>query len=155
MAGVAAVATIFSAAVSYSAANKASRRADEAAAAEKEMAIQEAAAIEAETAESVRRAKDAAAKAEGTSRARAAASGLELDGSLGLSLSDMSQEHMRQIDWMAKAGASRARMAIMGGDLRSDAQSARADQFTAQSWGAISSGVSGGYTAGASAGWWS
>lgn len=154
MAGVAAVATIFTAAVTIHGQNKARQAANEAAEREKEMARQEAANIEAETEENVRRAKDAAAKAEGQSRARAAGSGAEISGSLDISLDSMSDEHSRQIDWMAKAGASKARMALMGGDMRSDAQSARADQLQAQMWGSAAKGVSGGYTSGQSAGWW-
>ena len=155
MAGVAAVASIFSTVVAISGASKARKAASQAAADEKEMAAQNAANIEAETAESVRRARDKAAKAEGESRARAAGSGAELTGSLSLSLDYMSEEHSRQIEWMAKAGAANARMAIMGGDMRSAAQKANASQFQAQMWGSAASGVSSAYTSGSSAGWWS
>lgn len=157
MAVVAAAATVFGTVTAVSASRKASKRAEQAALDEKDLAAQEAAAIEAETTESVRRAKDKAARVEGESRARAAASGARLSGSLGISLDYMSEENARQIDWMGKAGASRARMALMGGDMRSQAQSARADAFTAQAWGSLASGVSSTYTAGGSqgAGWWS
>ena len=154
MSGVAAVATIFGVGAQASANRKAEKRADEQAAAEKVLAAEEAASIESETAESVRRAKDKAAKAEGTSRARAAASGVRLDGSLGLSLDSMSDEHTRQIEWMATAGASRARLALLGGEMRSDAASARADQFQAQTWGAIATGAGNIYSSGKDSGWW-
>lgn len=156
MAVVAAVATVFSAAVAVKGQRDASKAADRAAAAEKEMSIQEAAAIEAETEESVRRAKDKAAKVEGESRARAAGSGLELTGSLDISLDSMAEEHERQIAWMGQAGAERARHALRGGEMRSQAQSARADAFTAQMWGSAFQGASSVYTAGGSQGaqWW-
>jgi hypothetical protein len=77
-------------------------------------------------------------------------------GSLDISLDSMTEEHERQIGWMAQAGASRARMAIMGGDARSDAQSARADQLKAQMWGTAGKAVGSTYTAGGAdgAGWW-
>ncbi len=157
MAGVAAVGTIFSTLSQMSAARKAENLAEQAAEDELKLAAEEAAAIEAETAESTRRARDQAGKAEGTSRARAAASGVRSGtGSLKLSLAAMSEEHTRQIEWMATAGASRARLALMGGQLRSDAQSARADQFSAQVWGSAFSGAANIYKAGGSqgAGWW-
>lgn len=157
MAVTTAVATIFAAGVTIVGQMEASKRADEAAADEKALSIEEAAAIEAETAESVRRAKDKAAKVEGESRARAAGSGAEISGSIDISLDSMSEEHTRQIDWMGKAGASRARMALMGGEMRAKAQSARADTLTANMWGTAAGGVSSTYTAGGSqgAGWWS
>lgn len=155
MAVVGAVAAVFSAYTAYKGASDAKDAAQEAAAREKEFAAQEAAAIEAETEESQRRAKDQAARVEGESRARASASGLEISsGSLDIALDSMSEENARQIDWMGKAGASRARMALMGGDMRSAGQSARANAFQAQAWGAIGSGVTNTYSSGAKAGWW-
>jgi len=156
MAGVAAVATIFSTVVAIDSQNKARQAANQRARDEKEMARQDAANIEAETEESVRRAKDQAAKAEGESRARAAGSGLDLTGTMDIGLNSMSEEHVRQIDWMAKAGASKARMAVLGGGMRSKAASSQADQFQAQMWGSAAKGVSSVYTAGGSqgAGWW-
>ena len=154
MAIVAAVATVFGTAATIHGQYQAGKAADRQAGAEQDMARQEAAAIEAETAESVRRARDQAEKAEGTSRARAAGSGATLTGSLDISLESMSEEHTRQIDWMATAGASKARMAIMGGDMRSAASSAQASQFRAQMWGSAAKGVSSTYTSGTSAGWW-
>ena len=157
MAGVAAVASIFATVSTISAQNKARRAAEQAALDEQVMAREEAAAIESETAESVRRARDAASKAEGLSRARAAGSGIRtgVGGSLDIALESMSEEHDRQIQWMASAGASRARMAIAGGEMRSSAQSAQADQFTASMWGSLATGVSSGYSSGADANWWS
>ena len=156
MAGVAAVASIFGTMMSVHAADKARSAANEQARQEKKMAAQEAAAIEAETAESVRRAKDQAAKAEGESRARAGASGLKLDGSLNLVLDDITDEHARQIDWMAKSGASQARMALLGGEMRSNAAKNQADQFQAQMWGSAFSGAASAYSAGSTTGsnWW-
>ena len=154
MAIVGAVAAVFTAYTSYRAADEASDAAQDAAKQEQEMARQQAAAIEAETAESVRRSRDKASQAEGQSRARVAASGLETSGSLDLSLDAMSEEHARQIDWMGKAGASQARMALLGGDMRAAGQNARADQFKAQKWGAVSSGVTNVYSTGSDASWW-
>jgi hypothetical protein len=154
MAVVGAAAAVFGAYVAYSAAGDAKDAAQDAAQQEKEMSAQQAANIEAETEESVRRAKDKAAKTEGENRARANASGLELMGSLDLSLDAMTEEHARQIDWMGKAGASKARMALMGGDMRAAGQNARADAFQAQQWGAVSSGVSSVYSGGQTSGWW-
>lgn len=156
MAVVGAIATVFGTLSKMSAAKKAEDRANQAAADELELSREEAAAIEAETVESTRRARDQAEKAEGTSRARAAASGATTTGSLGISISAMEEEHDRQIDWMATAGASRARLALLGGEMRSSAQSARADTFSAQVWGSAFSGASSIYSAGGSegAGWW-
>ena len=157
MAVVSAIATVFGTISKMNAAKKAENRANQAAADELELSREEAAAIEAETAESTRRAKDQADKAEGTSRARAAASGVTLDGSLGIALGSMEEEHDRQINWMATAGASRARMALLGGEMRSSAQLARGDAFSAQVWGSAFAGASSLYSAGGSegAGWWS
>ena len=157
MAIVGAVAAVFGAYTAYKGAGEAKDAAQEQAYKEKEMARESAAAIEAETAESVRRAKDKAAKVEGENRARAGGSGVTMAGSLGIGLDAMSEEHSRQIDWMGKAGASKARMALMGGDMRSAAASARADQFSAQQWGAVAGGVSSVYSVGNTqgAGWWS
>lgn len=154
MAGAAAVASIFGTIVAVRGQAKARKAASAAAREEKEMARQEAANIEAETAENVRRARDKASKVEGESRARAAASGFGASGSIDLALDSMSAEHGRQIAWMAKSGASKARMAIMGGDMRSDAQDARADQLQSQMWGTVATGVGSGYTGGKDAGWW-
>lgn len=156
MAAVSAIATVFGTISKMNAAKKAENRAQQAAEDELALSREEAAAIEAETEESTRRARDQASKAEGTSRARAAASGAEVTGSLGLSLDDMEEEHTRQIDWMATAGASRARMALMGGQMRASAQRANADTLNAQVWGSAFSGASSIYTAGGSegAGWW-
>ena len=156
MAVVGAVVAVFSAYTAYSGAKKAENRANQAALDEQEMSRQEAANIEAETEESVRRAKDKAAKQEGENRARANASGVRtgVGGSLDIGLDAMTEEHDRQIEWMGKAGASKARYALAGGDMRAAGQLARGEQFNAQAWGAVGQGASNVYSSGQTSGWW-
>ena len=156
MAVTATVATVVSTGMSFRGRRKAKKAAKKQARAETAFAKKEAENSEAETAESVRRAEEQASSAESTSRARAAGSGVASGGSVDIALDAMSEEHRRQIDWMAEAGASAARMALEGGVMRSDAARAQASAFDAQMWGGLATGATNIYRAGGTqgAGWW-
>ena len=129
--------------------------AQERAAAEAErLARENAAAIEAETREEARRLALQQKQLEGTSRARAAASGITSSGSFGDYMSFLEQENQRQLEWLNESGQRRADIARRGGYL--DAASARtgAHASRAQAWGSIFSGAKDIYGYGRNAGWW-
>ncbi len=153
MAVVAAVAAVVGAGYAvYSGMEAADAQREQAAAAEA-LGRQEAAMIEDESREEVRRAKDAASDIEADARARAGASGVSAGG-LYEGIDDMAEEHDRQIAWMEKAGASKARLAIQGGTNAGAIGRANAEVSQA---GGVSAGLTGAgnvYTIGNQANWW-
>jgi hypothetical protein len=125
----------------------------EQAAAAEELGRQEAAMIEDESREEVRRAREEAADIESESRARAGASGVS-SGGLYAGIDDMAEEHDRQIAWMEKAGESRARLAIQGGQNAAAIGRANAEASLAGGIGAGLAGAADTYSLGSQANWW-
>lgn len=70
---------------------------------------------ERQTAEEARRLKSEQAKVEATTKARAAAGGVEVGGSQSMFLQDMKAEHSKELAWLKTSGASRAAATRQGG----------------------------------------
>jgi len=121
--------------------------ADRQAAEQERLARENAAAIEAETAENARRLSMQQAEREGMAMAKAAASGVKTSGSTGDYLSDMSTEHKRELDWLKKSGASQAGIAKQSGYTQAQGTRNAGQQ-------ALNQGIAGGIkTAGSTMGW--
>ncbi|RKX23508.1 MAG: hypothetical protein DRP45_10410 [Candidatus Zixiibacteriota bacterium] len=126
---------------------------DRAAAEAERMGRENAANIEAETQRSKTVLREEQMSKEGEARAKAAASGATVTGSLGESLDYMGKQHRDEIAWLGKSGTSRANLAKLEGGYqgmigRNQASSTRA--------GAIGSAISGAgttYGYGKEAGW--
>lgn len=108
----------------------------------------------AETAESVSRAQKAQEQLQSMTRARIAASGVSATGSMSAYLDEMMKTHKGELDWMKKAGATRADAASMEG--RYAAQTGRAAAKSsaagaASSWGSAISNI---HSTGQAANWW-
>ncbi len=114
MAGVAAVATIFSTAFGIKTSRDAAKDQRRAAAESEALGRENAAAIEAETAESARRLSKQQAETESLAQAKAAASGAG-GKSQTTFLESMVGEHGRQLDWLKQSGRSQASIARRAG----------------------------------------
>lgn len=115
-------------------------------------AARNAAAIEAETAESVRREREAATEASAMRRARAAASGGLETGSTAVFLDTQSRREENYIDWLGRAGSSRAALARDEGEVAyasgmASASATRGQASTARfgSYAALGTGLGGIY----------
>lgn len=103
--------------------------------------------IQAETDERLRRANVSEAKRSGTSRARAAASGLKGGGSMAQWEQAQQLEFDKQMEWLQNASQSRQQQALMGGDTAADRTRASGSQ-------ALWSGLGGGVKEIAKSEWW-
>lgn len=101
------------------------------------IAEQNAANIEAETAETMRRQESANAQMESRAFALAAASGGSVEGSTGRYLESMSEENTAQLDWMRTAGASQAAITRREGALQKRVYGIQAGAAEAAMWGSL------------------
>lgn len=133
--------------------NKAAKAEREAAARQEWRGKQNAAFIERETMEEVRRAERQHAQLTALAEARAHASGIQVVGSsMDLFIKDQQTEFREQIGWMLQAGASRAEMARLGGEDAAALTRASADATQARGWQQAISSIGRGISAGTS--WW-
>ena len=153
MAGVAAIATIAGTAYSVKSSMDAARAQDRAASEAERLGRENAAMIEAETAEQARRVREEQLQTQSLAQARASASGAK-GGSIDIYTDEMVTEQKRQLDWLKQSGESKARLAIMGGQHTAGVGRAQASATRA---GAVSTVISGAGTfasQGAKANWW-
>lgn len=112
------------------------------------MAKENAKRARAETAEEVRRQQAANAQMEGLAKARAAAGGAKLTGTVSSYLDRLKEENLKDIDWMRRSGASRAGLEQRKGKVAKS-------QATAGAVGSLAGSASSFYSAGSNANWWS
>ncbi len=110
-----------------------------------------------ETEEESRRMKDQQRKQESTARAKAAASGVQMSGSISSYLEGMMSENVKQREWLEKSGKSKAEEYLWSGQSSADITrmegSMRADASRMKGYGALVSGVGSAYTAGVGTYW--
>ena len=109
----------------------------DAAAEAQRLADLQADAARAETEEGIDRARTAQEKLEGMTRARIAASGVTATGSMSSYLDEMMTTHKGELDWMEKAGATRADVAAVEGRLASQTALAGARRSQASAIGSL------------------
>lgn len=120
----------------------------------KKIADRNAQRIEAETQEKARRTSMQQGRAESRALAKAAASGVSLEGSPDNYLAFMGEEHARQLGWLRKSGRSRAELAQMKGKHSAAQGRARLAGMRAQAASDVVSGAGQTYTWGSRADWW-
>ena len=131
--------------------------AQEAAAAEAERIGREnAAIIEEETREEMKRTSEAQRQERGRAGAIAAASGMAVteEGSVGTFLDNVDEAHTEALAWLQKSGANRARIAELGGNYTAMQGRAGASSTRAGVVSNVANSASNIYTAGTDAGWW-
>ena len=153
MAGVAAVATIAGTAYSVKSSMDAEHAQKRAASEAERLGRENAAMIEAETAEQARRVREEQLQTQSLAQARAAASGAK-GGSIDIYAEEMITEQKRQLDWLKQSGESRARLAIMSGQQAGQAGRAQASATKAGAVGTFISGAGTFASQGAKANWW-
>lgn len=120
------------------------------AAQQEELAIKNAANIEAEGREEARRLGLEQEQAEGLTRAKIAASGATAEGSTGSYMDNMAKEHEKEMDWLKKSTASQADIAKSSGSITAQTTLAKA---SATEMGAVTSVFGDVSSIGKSAGW--
>ena len=153
MAGVAAVATIAGTAYGVKSSLDAARAQDRAAAEAERLGRENAAMIEAETAEQARRVREEQLKTQSLTQARAAASGAK-GGSIDIYTEEMVTEQKRQLDWLKQSGESKARLAVMGAQYTAGVGRAQASATRAGAVSTFVSGVGTFASQGEKANWW-
>lgn len=154
MAGAAAVASILGTVMGYEASREAASDTEAAAREAERIGRENAAAIEAETQETIRRTELEQSATEARARTVAAASGT-VGGSLETVIGTMESEHERQLGWIQTSGESRERIAISAGTYAGMTGMAQASAIQAQGVASLFAGVGTTFTAGSRAGWWS
>lgn len=129
---------------------QADRAARNVAAQQEDLARQNAIAVEAEARESERRARIDQETAMAEGRARAAASGVTIDGSMDLFLTEQDRLFDMEIDWLRRAAQSQASIATRTGQIEAAATRAQGQQAL---WSGVTQGISMGL-AGADKGGW-
>lgn len=110
--------------------------------------------IEAETQEKARRTALQQERAESRALAKAAASGVSVEGSPEDFLAFMGEEHARQLGWLKRSGRSRADLARMEGKYSAAQGRAQLAGMRSQAASDVVSGAGNTYTWGSRAGWW-
>ncbi len=101
-----------------------------------------------ETEEQVRRTELEHQQQEAKARALAAASGTKVQGTVSMFLKEMEEENLREIDWIAKSGASRADIIRERGRMARKEGKARAQST-------LYEGIAGGISSvGKATSWW-
>lgn len=151
---VAAAFTVGGTIYSVSQQRKEARQQERAAAEAEKIGRENAAIIEAETREEVKRAKLQDAATSGKARALAGASGLKTEGSISTFLSDLDTAQKDSLSWLAKSGESRSRIAELTGQYTASQGRAGATGTRAQAAGTLAGGVGSVYNIGNTQNWW-
>ncbi len=146
--------TVGGTAYSVSSQRKAAQRQEAAAQQSEQIGRENAATIEGETREQVRRQKLKDASDAGSAKAKAAASGLENTGTISTFLSDMTTAQKESLDWLSKSGEQRARIAQLSGEYTAGQGRAAATGTRASSVNTAVSGFGSAYNIGDSQNWW-
>ena len=115
-----------------------SKEASKAAADTEEQSRREAAFIESQTRKEASRFRDAADEALADNRARAAASGTAAGGSQSIFGAREEDKFAQELDWLIKAGGSRADLAVERGSTAADVLESQGDTAL---WSGVTSGV--------------
>ncbi len=111
-------------------------------------------AMQAENAENERRLTAVNARTESLARAKAAASGLALTGSMADYLSFLETENLKELEWTQAAGQSRLAAATASGNLQEQTLKNQAKAAGHGKTGALISGAGETFETGAEAGGW-
>jgi hypothetical protein len=144
-----------SAYVLYDAAKDAEKAADRAAAQQQVLLDLNTRAMQAENAESERRAKIEMDTANASARARAGASGAAFTGTTSDYLGYIQTESLKQYDWMVESGQSNVDVLQQTGAASIATTKAQASAYGSQALSSALSGIGGAVTIGEDAGGWS
>ncbi len=112
------------------------------------MAVENKRLADEETAEKVRRQDLKDKRLLGSARARAAASGVELAGTVSGYIDFMGETQSDELEWMKRAGASKSRLDLQAGMLQAKQTRLSAQQQKAGAFGSISQAASFGLQSG-------
>jgi hypothetical protein len=152
---IAAVAGVVGTAYSVYSGIEAAERQEEAADEAMRIGRENAANIEAETAEQARRLKAQQEQEGAKARAVAASSGLvSSTGTLNTFLEDLDKGHAESLAWLERSGANRSRIAELSGGYTAQTGYAQASSTRASTAGNAATGASNIYKSGQLANWW-
>jgi len=151
---IAAIFTAASTVYSVSEQRKSAGQQERAAADAERIGRENAAVIESETREEIRRAKLENAQTKGKAAAIAAASGVKSTGTVGTFLTDLDSAQKDSLDWLAKSGANRSRIAELTGQYTAAQGRAGATSTRANAVGTAIQGASSVYNTGSTQSWW-